>query len=53
MIPHLLTCIVGILIAGAVSGATGVALPLIAGPIFLMAYAPVEAVGLTRKSHRG
>lgn len=47
MIPHLLSTITGILVAGAVSGATGVALPLIAGPIFLMTFAPVEAVALT------
>src|SRR5579864_592893 len=47
MISHLLTTIIGILAAGAISGATGVALPLIAGPVFLMAYAPVEAVALT------
>jgi|SRR5665213_539125 len=47
MFPHILTCIVGIFVAGAVSGATGVALPLIAGPVFLMTFAPVEAVALT------
>jgi len=47
MIPHILTCIVGIFVAGAVSGATGVALPLIAGPLFLLTYSPVEAVALT------
>src|SRR5579864_7752732 len=42
-----LFAIVGVLFAGAVSGATGVALPLIAGPVFLMVYVPVEAVALT------
>jgi uncharacterized protein len=47
MISHLLMTIIGVLAAGAISGATGVALPLIAGPVFLMAYAPVEAVALT------
>jgi len=47
MILHALTTIVGILVAGTISGATGVALPLIAGPVFLMAYSPVEAVALT------
>ena len=47
MISQMLTSIVGILVAGAVSGATGVALPLIAAPVFLMVYAPVEAVALT------
>jgi Sulfite exporter TauE/SafE len=47
VISHALTTIIGILVAGAVSGATGVALPLIAGPIFLMTFAPVEAVALT------
>jgi len=47
MFSHLLTTIIGVLVAGAISGATGVALPLIAGPMFLMAYAPVEAVALT------
>jgi len=47
MISHALTTIIGILIAGAVSGATGVALPLIAGPVFLMSFPPVEAVALT------
>lgn len=47
MISHALTTIFGILVAGAVSGATGVALPLIAGPVFLMTFPPVEAVALT------
>ena len=47
MNPHVLTCVSGIFAAGAVSGATGVALPLIAGPIFLMTFPPVEAVALT------
>jgi len=47
VISHALTTIIGILVAGAVSGATGVALPLIAGPVFLMTFAPVEAVALT------
>lgn len=42
-----LITIVGVLFAGTISGATGVALPLIAGPVFLMVYVPVEAVALT------
>jgi len=37
----------GIFLAGTVSGATGMAFPLIAGPIFLFAFDPVEAVALT------
>ena len=37
----------GIFVAGTVSGATGIAFPLIAGPIFLLAYNPAEAVALT------
>ncbi|HEV2188521.1 MAG TPA: sulfite exporter TauE/SafE family protein [Stellaceae bacterium] len=45
--PHVLVCILGIFVAGGVSGATGVALPLIAGPLFLLTYSPVEAVALT------
>jgi uncharacterized membrane protein YfcA len=45
--PQLITALTGIFIAGAVSGATGVALPLIAGPVFLMAFGPTEAIGLT------
>jgi uncharacterized protein len=44
---HVLTSIIGVFVAGTISGATGVALTLIAGPIFLMVYAPVEAVALT------
>lgn len=47
MSPHLLATAVGVLVAGAVSGATGIALPLIAGPVFLLVYQPVEAVALT------
>jgi len=47
MTAHVLTCVVGIFVAGGVSGATGVALPLIAGPLFLLSYSPVEAVALT------
>lgn len=47
MPPHALICIVGIFVAGSVSGATGLALPLIAGPLFLLTYSPVEAVALT------
>ena len=47
MISHMLACILGICVAGAVSGATGIALPLIAGPLFLLTYSPVEAVALT------
>ena len=39
--------IAGIFVASAVSGATGMALPLIAGPVFLLAYPPAEAVALT------
>jgi len=37
----------GITIAGAVSGMSGLAFPLIAGPIFLMIYPAPEAVALT------
>jgi uncharacterized protein len=47
MIAQMLTCIVGVFVAGAVSGATGVALPLIAGPLFLLTFSPIEAVALT------
>lgn len=47
MTSHILTCVVGIFVAGGVSGATGVALPLIAGPLFLLTYSPIEAVALT------
>lgn len=39
--------IAGIFVAGTVSGATGIAFPLIAGPIFLLAYNPGEAIALT------
>jgi uncharacterized protein len=44
---HTLTTLVGLFVAGATSGATGIAFPLIAGPIFLMSYRPAEAVALT------
>ena len=37
----------GVFVAGVVSGATGLAFPLIAGPIFLLVYAPPQAVALT------
>lgn len=38
---------IGLLLAGAVSGATGLAFPLIAGPILLLQYPPPQAVLLT------
>jgi len=37
----------GVLMAGAVSGATGVAFPVIAGPLLLLEYQPAQAVLLT------
>jgi hypothetical protein len=39
-----LSVFTGIFAAGMVSGTTGVAFPLIAGPIFLLIYAPPKAV---------
>jgi hypothetical protein len=47
MFPQEIILLAGVFVAGAVSGATGFALPLIAGPVFLLAYAPIEAVALT------
>jgi uncharacterized protein len=44
---HLAINCVGVLIAAIVSGATGVAFPLIATPIFLVDYAPPQAVLIT------
>ncbi len=38
---------VGVLVAGTVSGATGVAFPVIAGPVLLLEYQPAQAVMLT------
>src|SRR5215831_10429439 len=38
---------IALLFAGTVSGATGLALPLIAGPIFILLYSPPQAVMLT------
>ena len=37
----------GVFVAGVVSGTTGLAFPLISGPIFLLIYAPPQAVALT------
>ena len=37
---------IALFFAGAVSGATGLALPLIAGPIFILLYSPPQAVML-------
>jgi hypothetical protein len=37
----------GIAVAGAISGISGLAFPLIAGPIFLLMYPAPEAVALT------
>jgi uncharacterized membrane protein YfcA len=37
----------GVLLGGAVSGATGVAFPVIAGPLLLLEYQPAQAVLLT------
>ena len=42
-----LTVFAGIFLAGAVSGMSGLAFPLIAGPIFLLIYPAPEAVALT------
>ncbi len=42
-----LAAVAGILVAGAVSGISGLAFPLIAGPIFLLIYPAPEAVALT------
>src|SRR5260370_13124018 len=42
-----LAIFVGIFIAAAVSGVSGLAFPLIAGPIFLLIYPAPEAVALT------
>jgi uncharacterized membrane protein YfcA len=42
-----LSVFTGIFAAGMVSGTTGMAFPLIAGPIFLLIYAPPKAVALT------
>ncbi len=39
--------IVGVLLAAGISGATGLAFPLIAGPIFLLEHPPAEAILLT------
>ena len=43
----MLATLAGIFVAGATSGATGLAFPLIAGPILLLTYSPTEAVALT------
>jgi uncharacterized protein len=42
-----LSVFIGIFAAGMVSGTTGMAFPLIAGPIFLLVYTPAKAVALT------
>jgi uncharacterized protein len=42
-----LTVLAGIVLAGVVSGMSGLAFPLIAGPIFLLTYPAPEAVALT------
>jgi uncharacterized membrane protein YfcA len=42
-----LSIFVGIFAAGMISGTTGMAFPLIAGPIFLLICAPLKAVALT------
>ena len=42
-----LSIFTGIFAAGMVSGTTGMAFPLIAGPIFLLVYTPPKAVALT------
>ena len=47
MIPDILAVAVGVFVAGIISGATGQAFPLIAGPIFLLEYPAAEAVALT------
>src|ERR1700727_3788652 len=44
---HLAISYVGVLIAAIVSGATGFAFPLIATPIFLLDYAPPQAILIT------
>ena len=44
---HLAINCVGVLIAAIVSGATGLAFPLIATPIFLVDYAPPQAILIT------
>jgi uncharacterized membrane protein YfcA len=44
MIPDILAVAVGVFVAGIISGATGQAFPLIAGPIFLLEYPAAEAV---------
>jgi uncharacterized membrane protein YfcA len=43
----MLAVFAGIVVAGAVSGISGLAFPLIAGPIFLLMYPAPEAVALT------
>jgi uncharacterized protein len=42
-----LSIFTGVFAAGMVSGTTGMAFPLIAGPIFLLIYAPPQAIALT------
>ncbi len=37
----------GVFVAGVISGTTGLAFPLISGPIFLLVYTPPQAVALT------
>ena len=43
---HTVTLLTGIFIAGATSGATGLAFPLIAAPVLLLSYSPANAVTL-------
>ncbi len=45
--PHIAISAIGVLLAALVSGATGLAFPLIAAPIFLVDYAPPQAVLIT------
>ena len=47
MLLHTLLALAGTFVAGTVSGATGLAFPLIAGPVFLLTYPAPEAVALT------
>ena len=47
MLIHMIVALAGTFVAGTVSGATGLAFPLIAGPIFLLTYPAPEAIALT------
>jgi hypothetical protein len=46
-VPHIAISVIGVLLAAVISGATGLAFPLIAAPIFLIDYAPPQAVLIT------